>query len=83
MSENRPPPTPERTDDLRIPLAEQKTMVTLMANDCRWPFGDPLTQDFHFCGKHKADGKPYCDFHMHRAFQAARPRAVQYRPNFG
>jgi GcrA cell cycle regulator len=55
-------------------------MATLQADDCRWPFGDPLQLEFHFCGKRKSDGKPYCDFHMQRAFQAARPRAVYYRP---
>jgi hypothetical protein len=81
MSENKSPPVPLRTDDLNIPLAERKTMATLLPGDCRWPFGDPLGQDFHFCGKRKTDGHPYCDFHMERAFQAARPRAVYYRPH--
>ena len=56
-------------------------MATLAANDCRWPFGDPVAQEFHFCGKHTSDGSPYCDFHMRRAFQAARPRTVFYAPN--
>jgi len=80
MSEITSAPTPPRTDDLDIPLSQRKTMATLLPNDCRWPFGDPLTGDFHFCGMQKADGKPYCDFHMRRAFQTARPRAVYYRP---
>lgn len=79
MSENKSLPVPLRTDDLKIPLNEQKTVATLLVDDCRWPFGDPLERDFHFCGKQKADGKPYCDFHMRRAFQAARPRAVNYK----
>jgi len=80
MSENKSPPLPLRTDDLTIPPSERKTMVTLLPNDCRWPFGDPLEPDFHFCGQPKTEGNPYCDFHMRRAFQAARPRAVFYRP---
>lgn len=71
------PPTPLRTnDDLNIPHGERKTVATLLADDCRWPFGDPLEPDFHFCGKRKMDGNPYCEFHMLRAFNATRARAV-------
>jgi GcrA cell cycle regulator len=80
MSENKSPPTPLRTDDLTIPVGQRKTIKTLQPGDCRWPFGDPLERDFHFCGKQKTEGNSYCDFHMRRAFQAARPRAVVYRP---
>lgn len=80
MNEIKRPPTPIRTDDITIPLKERKSIATLMADDCRWPFGDPLAPDFHFCGKQKVDGSPYCEFHMRRAFQAARPRTAFYRP---
>ena len=79
MSENKSPPAAVRTDDLVIPLGQRKTIKTLLPDDCRWPFGDPLEQEFHFCGKPKNDGNPYCEFHMRRAFQAARPRAVSYK----
>lgn len=64
-----------------IPHAERKTVETLLADDCRWPFGDPLAGDFYFCGKRKRDGSPYCDHHIRQAFQAAKPRAVVYRPH--
>jgi hypothetical protein len=67
-------------EDLNIPPAERKTVETLLADDCRWPFGDPLTGDFYFCGKRKKDGCPYCDFHVRRAFQSAKPRAIVHRP---
>jgi GcrA cell cycle regulator len=30
--------------------------------------------DFHFCGKSKVTGLPYCEFHARRAFQPAMPR---------
>jgi hypothetical protein len=79
MSKDMSQPAPQLPEDLKIPLSEQKSVDTLMADDCRWPFGDPLQEGFHFCGKLKADGKPYCDFHMRRAFQAARPRAMNYK----
>jgi GcrA cell cycle regulator len=74
-------PTPPRTDDLTIPLKERKTIASLAACDCRWPFGDPVDPDFHFCGKPTKDGSSYCDFHVRRAFQPARPRTIFYRPN--
>ncbi len=51
-------------DDLIIPVGQRKTMTTLLPDDCRWPIGDPQIADFHFCGKRKVDGHPYCDFHM-------------------
>lgn len=73
-------PAPSGADDKsNIPHAEKKTVETLLADDCRWPFGDPLTGDFYFCGKHKKDGSPYCDFHDGQAFQAAKPRTAVHR----
>ena len=36
---------------------------------CRWPIGDPQLAEFHFCGKAKVTGLPYCEFHARRAFQ--------------
>jgi GcrA cell cycle regulator len=64
----------------KIPHAEKKTVETLLADDCRWPFGDPSSGDFHFCGKRQKDGSPYCDLHARQAFQAVKPRAVAHRP---
>lgn len=71
-------PTP--LQDPVIPVGQRKTMETLLADDCRWPIGDPQVPDFHFCGSRKVDGYPYCDVHLRRAFQPAKPRALAY-PN--
>jgi GcrA cell cycle regulator len=60
--------------------AQKKTVETLLADECRWPFGDPLSGDFHFCGARKQDGRPYCEVHTREAFQTAKPRAVVQRP---
>ncbi len=76
MLENTPPQPLQFEDDLEIPVGERKTVATLLAEDCRWPFGDPTQNDFHFCGRPHADGSPYCAFHMRRAFQTARPRGA-------
>ena len=35
---------------------------------CEWPYGHPSEIDFHFCGKEKQEGKPYCDEHCSRAY---------------
>lgn len=69
-------PTP--LQDPVIPVGQRKTMETLMANDCRWPIGDPCLSDFYFSGGRKDDGHPYCDFHRRRAFQPVKRRAMDY-----
>jgi GcrA cell cycle regulator len=61
-------------EELVIPLAERKTIQTLTECSCRWPIGDPQLADFHFCGKDKVMGLPYCEFHARRAFQPPQPR---------
>jgi GcrA cell cycle regulator len=61
-------------EELDIPLAERKTIQTLLECHCRWPIGDPQLSDFHFCGKQKVTGLPYCEFHARRAFQPPQAR---------
>ena len=61
-------------EELVIPLKERRTIQTLTECSCRWPIGDPQTEDFHFCGKTKVTGLPYCEFHARRAFQPPQPR---------
>ena len=60
--------------ELDIPMAERKTILTLGECNCRWPIGDPQELSFHFCGKNKIVGLPYCEFHARRAFQPPQPR---------
>ena len=61
-------------EELVIPLNERKYIQTLTETCCRWPIGDPQAADFHFCGKKKVAGLPYCEFHARRAFQPPQPR---------
>ncbi len=61
-------------EELVIPLKERRTIQTLTECSCRWPIGDPQMADFHFCGKTKVAGLPYCEFHARRAFQPPQPR---------
>jgi GcrA cell cycle regulator len=69
---------PVRHDDLKTSPRKPKTVSTLLPGDCRWPIGDPLHRDFHFCGERKVEGHPYCELHMRRCFQPSRSRAPQY-----
>ncbi|MFN3867946.1 MAG: GcrA family cell cycle regulator [Hyphomicrobiaceae bacterium] len=61
-------------EELEIPLKERKTIQTLGECNCRWPIGDPQHAEFHFCGKEKLPGLPYCQFHARRAFQPPQTR---------
>jgi GcrA cell cycle regulator len=47
-------------EELVIPLDERASILSLKETSCRWPIGDPQHDDFHFCGKGKQDGLPYC-----------------------
>lgn len=61
-------------EELFIPLEERATIMDLNEHTCRWPIGDPQHDEFHFCGKHKIDGTPYCQFHGQVAFQPPQSR---------
>ena len=54
-------------EELVIPLNERKYIQTLTESCCRWPIGDPQQPEFHFCGKKKIPGLPYCEVHARRA----------------
>ena len=65
---------PPVIEELVIPEKERKFITTLTDSCCRWPIGDPQHADFHFCGKGKVNGLPYCEFHARRAFQPPQAR---------
>lgn len=67
-------PYVEPKEELVIPVAERKTLQALTDQCCRWPIGDPQKEDFHFCGKSKVTGLPYCEYHAKRAYVPAQPR---------
>ena len=49
-------------------------MACLKPNQCRWPIGDPDSDDFHFCGEQVFSGKPYCYEHCRQAYQFTAPK---------
>lgn len=49
-------------------------LANLKPNQCRWPIGDPDSENFHFCGKQVFTGKPYCYEHCRLAYQFTPPK---------
>ncbi len=56
-------------EDVVVPIARKLTLVELSEHTCKWPYGDPMTDDFHFCGHASDEKSPYCKFHGKLAFQ--------------
>ncbi len=54
--------------ELFIPEGERLSLLELNEQTCKWPIGDPLNPDFHFCGRPPKDDHPYCEFHARRAY---------------
>ncbi|WP_142416235.1 GcrA family cell cycle regulator [Bartonella massiliensis] len=57
-----------------VPISRQLNLLQLSENTCRWPIGDPLSADFHFCGADSDENSPYCAFHAKLAFQPISER---------
>ena len=49
-------------------------LASLKPNQCRWPIGDPDSENFHFCGETVCSGKPYCYEHCRQAYQFTPPK---------
>lgn len=50
------------------PEHQRKTVETLEESSCRWPIGDPVKPEFHFCGADRVEGLPYCSKHCAVAY---------------
>jgi GcrA cell cycle regulator len=57
-----------------VPISRRLKLVQLSDRTCKWPNGDPLTEDFSFCGNDSAESGPYCTYHSRLAFQPAAER---------
>jgi GcrA cell cycle regulator len=59
--------------------ARKLTLMELTERTCKWPIGDPATDDFWFCGLPSVPGKPYCEAHVGVAFQPMSARRDRRR----
>lgn len=50
------------------PKSQAVAMDNLRPGMCRWPEGEPGTENFHFCGQPIVPEKPYCAHHCERAY---------------
>ena len=55
------------------------SLMELTERTCKWPVGDPATEDFWFCGLPVQQGKPYCEAHVGVAFQPMSSRRDRRR----
>jgi len=75
------PPTESETASNGVPAVKpvkRKKLITtgaLTVDTCRWPFGDPVDADFHYCGERPLIGRVYCDTHDAQSYQAVRKKA--------
>jgi len=62
---------PPRRSNKKIPifLGKELPMEELRENMCRWPNGDPQSDNFSFCGCKTIEGSPYCQVHNDIAYQ--------------
>ncbi len=61
-------------ENVVVPISRRLQLIQLSERTCKWPNGDPLTEDFNFCGNECAETGPYCGYHARIAFQPAAER---------
>jgi GcrA cell cycle regulator len=59
--------------------AKKISLLELTERTCKWPVGDPATEEFWFCGLPSQAGKPYCEAHVGVAFQPMSQRRERRR----
>ena len=57
-----------------VPISRRLELVQLTERTCKWPNGDPLQSDFHFCGNETGESGPYCAYHSRLAYHPASER---------
>lgn len=57
-----------------VPVSRRLILTELTERTCKWPVGDPLKDDFFFCGCDSSDTSPYCSFHAKLAYQPVNER---------
>lgn len=69
-----PEPVPEPLHLVNLPKSERLSLLMLNENTCRWPIGEPGTEDFFFCGMAPHASQPYCEYHTRMAYQPLHER---------
>jgi GcrA cell cycle regulator len=61
-------------EDVVVPMSLRVTIVELKEAMCRWPLGDPSSQEFRYCGSPASGASPYCTHHGQLAYQPVQDR---------
>jgi GcrA cell cycle regulator len=86
----RDKPPPKRKPRLKLIMTESPKpsrpsiqcpcrLIELEPGQCKWPYGDPHTDDFYFCGAIAVEGHPYCPAHLLLAHQRDLPHGNRSR----
>lgn len=61
----RGPPAKPRVPPLQGRMGAGPAIMAVMPYHCEWPFGDPASEDFHFCSEPRDPyvEPPYCPKH--------------------
>lgn len=62
-------PAPMAMEDVVVPISHKVSLLALNDSMCKWPEGDPGTENFHFCGHRNWNSLPYCEYHARLAYQ--------------
>jgi GcrA cell cycle regulator len=62
------------SNNVVVPIFKRVPLIRLTERTCKWPIGDPLKDDFCFCGNDSPDASPYCGFHQKLAYQPSAER---------
>jgi len=57
-----------------VPISRNLTLLDLSERTCKWPNGDPLAEEFSFCGNDVGEAGPYCGYHSRVAYQPVADR---------
>ncbi len=52
------------SDNVVVPIFRRVPLIRLTERTCKWPLGDPLKEDFCFCGNDSPGHLAYCTFHQ-------------------
>ncbi len=63
-----------RLSSVVVPLSRNLKLIELSDRTCKWPNGDPLAEEFSFCGNDVGDCGPYCAYHSRVAYQPVAER---------
>lgn len=61
-------------EDVVVPIARKLKLVELSEKTCKFPYGDPLADEFYFCGHDVHEETPYCNYHGKVVYQQPHER---------